>query len=161
MSILNNRIQKLKVVYVGKIICLHCFEENNFFLIASVHNVLDEQERESNPILRLQDTVADSVEPLKRETARAAQKIPDPRDMIPSTLPNVSTAGRVSELHASPFDPAKVPKRVGNGRATPPPPPAAAAADPTAPPPPPQWAAPLAVVVGLSLLATLVQVTTI
>ena len=61
--------------------------------------ILTSQERESNPILRLQDTVADSVEPLKRETARAAQKIPDPRDLVPSTLPNVSTARYILVTH--------------------------------------------------------------
>ena len=77
MSTLNSRIQKLKVHSFDILICAICS------LVVSL------QEREANPILRLQDTVADSVEPLKRESSRVAQKIPDPRDMMPSTLPKV------------------------------------------------------------------------
>ena len=45
------------------------------------------------------NNIADSVEPLKREFARAVQKIPDPRDMVPSTLPDVSITGYARLFH--------------------------------------------------------------
>lgn len=51
------------------------------------------QERESNPLNRIQDSVTDQLEPLQKETKKNVVKlqsnIPDIRSAIPSTLPKV------------------------------------------------------------------------
>ena len=89
MSVLNNRIQKLKVNFAAD--CILRLEI--IWALGEPERFCSLQERESNPLLRLQDTVADTVEPLKRETSKAAQRIPDPRELVPSTVPKVTVRG--------------------------------------------------------------------
>uniref|UniRef100_A0A7S0EPE4 Uncharacterized protein n=1 Tax=Hanusia phi TaxID=3032 RepID=A0A7S0EPE4_9CRYP len=43
------------------------------------------KERESNPVLNLQDKVSDALEPMSLEAMKLKQKIPDPRGAIPVT----------------------------------------------------------------------------
>lgn len=43
------------------------------------------KERESNPVLNIQDKVTDAMEPVKLEAAKIKNKMPDPRAAIPVT----------------------------------------------------------------------------
>eukprot|EP00290_Baffinella_frigidus_P005482 CAMPEP_0180134796 /NCGR_PEP_ID=MMETSP0986-20121125/10392_1 /TAXON_ID=697907 /ORGANISM="non described non described, Strain CCMP2293" /LENGTH=112 /DNA_ID=CAMNT_0022075259 /DNA_START=177 /DNA_END=515 /DNA_ORIENTATION=+ len=60
-------------------------DDSQFSMSALNARIAKIKERESNPVLNLQDRVTDSLEPLQYEAKKLQNKMPDPRGAIPTT----------------------------------------------------------------------------
>ncbi len=71
-------------------ICIHTYIHTYIHIYMRMHIPTHTQEREANPLFKLQDSVTDNLEPLQRESRKLASKVPDPRALVPpSGMPKV------------------------------------------------------------------------
>ena len=59
--------------------------EDKFDMSALNARIQKVKEREANPVLNMQDKVADAIEPVKTEAVKIKNRLPDPKAAIPVT----------------------------------------------------------------------------
>ena len=72
-----------QVVFWTDILC--CRGEDKFDMSALNARIQKVKAREANPVLNMQDKVADAMEPVKTEAVKMRNRLPDPKAAIPVT----------------------------------------------------------------------------